>query len=465
MGDVLGQLGREDEARPFLEDVALLAPGTHIHEASLWRLFRLLRYLGYREDARRQLLTLLETFRWSRFGPRSAWALAWDSIRSGKWNDAEPWLQIMTDRYAHEYFGITEPRAIQAAFWQAAHRGTLDDTPFESLLSRQILVRAPMSYYAWRIRSARVDGYSLPDALPVADHAAQSGDRLRATDPAASLDIPFDPVVAHAVALIRIGERDSAMRELARLLRTHGGASAADLRLALLLEKQDWSAARQLVVSRLGDLNLLHAAFRSALPKLLETPLLDLFREAREVGNVPMSLLYAIAWTESGFDPGAHSVANAYGLLQLIPQIETIVVESLGWDPRGRRALLEPSYNLMLGSIFVSGLLRACGYNLALTALAYNVGPPRVNRWLTAKHTNSVDQYLETVPYEAATRYARKVTMFALAYSAAYPEWNEMPAVFSWLRETLPNRIEPIFVPESCRTESYHWLPELAHVD
>lgn len=102
--------------------------------------------------------------------------------------------------------------------------------------------------------------------------------------------------------------------------------------------------------------------------------------------NVPMSLLAAQLYAESGFNPFATSGAGAQGIAQFMPG----TAQSYGLrDPFDADAAIDAQAHLM------SDLLRQFGNKPALALAAYNAGAGAVQRY------GGVPPYAETRAYVA----------------------------------------------------------------
>jgi cell wall-associated NlpC family hydrolase len=99
--------------------------------------------------------------------------------------------------------------------------------------------------------------------------------------------------------------------------------------------------------------------------------------------GVDPALLSAVAWTESGFRPGAASSAGAQGLMQIMPA----TARGLGVDP------LDPEQALTGGARYLRQQLDAFGGRADLALAAYNAGPTAVRR------AGGVPEYPETQAY------------------------------------------------------------------
>jgi LysM repeat protein len=104
---------------------------------------------------------------------------------------------------------------------------------------------------------------------------------------------------------------------------------------------------------------------------------------AAEIGSIatangaPASLASAIAWQESGFNNAMVSVANARGIMQVMPSTWSYVQNELG---AGRLDPASPADNVRAGSVLLSHLLRDTGGDQATAIAAYYQGLGSVRR-------------------------------------------------------------------------------------
>ena len=93
--------------------------------------------------------------------------------------------------------------------------------------------------------------------------------------------------------------------------------------------------------------------------------------------GVPPALATAIAWQESGFNNAMVSIANARGIMQVLPSTWTYIEKQL------YGGLLNPASpvdNVRAGSLLLRQLLREAGGNQELAAAAYYQGMSSVRR-------------------------------------------------------------------------------------
>jgi hypothetical protein len=112
-----------------------------------------------------------------------------------------------------------------------------------------------------------------------------------------------------------------------------------------------------------------------ATPQPMRPPPAELrphFAAAADRYGLSESLLTAVAWTESRFQPGATSPAGARGVMQLMPG----TARDLGVLDSS-----DPSQNVMGGARYLRMMLDRFGNNLELALAGYNAGPGAVQRF------------------------------------------------------------------------------------
>ena len=223
--------------------------------------------------------------------------------------------------------------------------------------------------------------------------------------------------------LLEVGEFDSARRE------AHAGGLVADGVDPELLWTVAW------LYDRAGAPDLGHSFTRSRLVDFREHWPAGRWRLAWEVAyprvweslvgreseamHIPMPLTWAIMREESAFNPDAHSVADAIGLMQLI--VPTARVTARGtpfpWDDE---ALRRPEVSIALGTRLLSSLRSSFPANPALAIAAYNGGSRAVRRWLDERSGDDFDVFVERIPFEETRAYLKRVLSSQAAYAYLY---------------------------------------------
>ena len=114
-----------------------------------------------------------------------------------------------------------------------------------------------------------------------------------------------------------------------------------------------------------------HGQIRHRLPSFVPARFHDAIARASLRWNVPMAVLAAQLYAESGFNPFARSPAGAEGIAQFMPGTA---------DAYGLRDPYEPAAAINAQAHLMSDLLRRFGGRVALALAAYNAGPGAVER-------------------------------------------------------------------------------------
>ncbi|VUD66275.1 Soluble lytic murein transglycosylase [Thalassocella blandensis] len=133
--------------------------------------------------------------------------------------------------------------------------------------------------------------------------------------------------------------------------------------------------------------------------------------------NLEPNFIYAIARQESAFSERARSSAGAMGLMQLMPATARQTALKSGIKHRDQY-LLDPEYNINLGSQYMTELMQQFNGNRILAIAAYNAGPHRVNRWVSGIPKNQpFDVWIETIPFKETRGYVQNVLAFSVIYA------------------------------------------------
>jgi soluble lytic murein transglycosylase len=143
-------------------------------------------------------------------------------------------------------------------------------------------------------------------------------------------------------------------------------------------------------------------------------PVLSLPRSTRS-GAAEDAMVLALSRQESEFNPRAISVADARGLMQLVPRYAQDEARKVGVPYRTSWLTDDPNYNLRLGRGFLDELVQRYNGSYLLAAAAYNAGPSRVSQWMAAfgdpREGGGADpiDWIESIPFEETRNYVQRV--------------------------------------------------------
>ncbi len=342
----------------------------------------------YREVARRYPATS--------FGPRAAFQAALITFLQGNHATAEREFAALALRLGRRGEGTA------ALYWagRAAAAGGADAPArrhWESLLEKY-----PDSYYV--IPAAQRLNVPVPE--PPGEGAPLTGSEFAlALDRAELLErlgLDFEARLERELVARQAERSITSLAEAARAFAARGHSGRA-LRLA------------QRALDRGAPLDGRLARLLYPLPVAHE-----LAEEAQRVAVDPL-LAAGLIRQESGFDPMARSVADARGLMQVVPSLGAVLArrEQLsGWDPV---LLYQPDLNLHFGLTHLAGVLRQ--YERVEHALAaYNAGGTPVRGWLALTGTRADPEvFIERIPYVETRDYVRIVLRNREIYRILYP--------------------------------------------
>ena len=177
--------------------------------------------------------------------------------------------------------------------------------------------------------------------------------------------------------------------------------------------------------------------WRIAYPQAFLEPV----QRAAKAHRVSRELIWAVMREESGFVTWIESYANAIGLMQMILPTARAAGGRNGIKV-ARGVLLDPRKNVLLGATFLSFLQKTFRGLFPLTIAGYNAGQGAVGKWLKRFPKESLDRFIERVPYDQTRRYTKRVLSSLFVYSVLY----DTP--------TIP-RI-PLSIPKITKVPAFH---------
>ncbi len=125
-------------------------------------------------------------------------------------------------------------------------------------------------------------------------------------------------------------------------------------------------------------------------------------------------LILSIIRQESEFDQDAHSYAGARGMMQLMTYTAKLIAKQARLPYSKSRLKTDPTYNIKLGSYYLTGLLEEYEGSYPFALAAYNAGPKRVKYW---KKINGDPQkgkidyvnWIELIKFKETRNYVQRV--------------------------------------------------------
>ena len=315
------------------------------------------------------------------------------------------------------------------------------------MLRKQGKPEAARALYERAIKDYPLSVYALLSFARLGESAPKTRDALIRQLRQATKPVPFhfeprplfgEDGFRRAVELARMGQGADARRELTRLgLATvgekHGPKRANDEDIlwmtAVLLDRGGlWNAAHSIPRYTLTDYRLAYPKGLGATKWRLSYPRAfpDLVTKNTRANQIPEALQLAIMREESAFSPRIESFANAIGLTQML--IKTAKRFSNG-APVTRESLMDPMKNLEYGSRFLGFLWTHFAKAAPLAIAGYNAGEAAVDRWLGERGALTMDEFMETIPYDETRNYTKRVLASYLTYSWLYDDKHPVPPI------------------------------------
>lgn len=136
--------------------------------------------------------------------------------------------------------------------------------------------------------------------------------------------------------------------------------------------------------------------------------------------DVDSNLVYAVVKVESGFDPNAHSSADANGLMQLTKDAFDWVQYRMGGDDGVTyENIYEPEIAIRYG-VYMLKLLKEHMGTEYLAICAYHAGMENVRSWLEQSEYSKDGQTIDKIPYSNTEWYVEKVFESKEIYNKLY---------------------------------------------
>jgi soluble lytic murein transglycosylase len=140
--------------------------------------------------------------------------------------------------------------------------------------------------------------------------------------------------------------------------------------------------------------------------------------ESSKKSSVSAALIYSIMKQESGFDIKARSHADAFGLLQLIPQIAQKAADRVPSVAYSKpHDLFKPQIAIPLGADNLSQLFSKFDSTFILSVASYNASEKAVRSWIQSRFHGDPITFIEDIPYEETKGYVKLVMRNYIAYN------------------------------------------------
>ena len=355
---------------------------------------------------------IFEKFPTGQRAERAAWKSGWWAYKN-----AEYAATVRTFEAAAASFPRSDYRPL-FLYWSARSHGKLGAGADAESRLRLVVTDYGNSYYG------RLAGRHLSRSA----QTALAADAVPATRQSAAAR-PAEPANAAVIRLLLAsGLYDDALNELRYAQRTGGSSPIVDATIAWAYYRKG-ELRRAITLMRRAYPQ--HLTADQALPKeILQVifPLTywDLIRKHAAARNLDPYLVAALIGQESTFDAEVRSVANAWGLMQIVPATGRQLARSLGIRRFTTSMLTNPETNIRLGTLYFSRLVQQFGGTYYALA-SYNAGENRVVRWKAERPGLDEDEFIDDIPFPETQNYVKRILGTAEDYRQLYGKGGGRP--------------------------------------
>lgn len=132
--------------------------------------------------------------------------------------------------------------------------------------------------------------------------------------------------------------------------------------------------------------------------------------------GLPKSLILGIIRQESAFNPTVRSWADAFGLMQMIPEAAVRLSQKFQIPYRDFNDLYDPEVNIAMGTGLISELSDKYNKRFIPIVASYNASEDAVQTWLRDRFNGDYHEFIELVPYEETRNYLKLVYRNMMIY-------------------------------------------------
>ena len=342
------------------------------------------------------------------------WKCAWLTYRQNRPEQAKKYF----DQQIEFYPGSNEvPNAI---YW----RGRMAEADQNYGLARSYYLKLSDRYrnYYYGV-AARKRLATLPEAQPVAVGSLQHIPGITKIEPEALQTAPPEDDLHYnrSRLLENAGALDLAVKELQA--GTSSGPSWEMVEIARMYTGAgEYYRALQALKHAISgyfamDVNALPQPYWEG---LFPRPYWESLRRYSEANGLDPYLVASLIRQESEFNPTVVSHANAYGLMQLLPNTGKGTAKEVGLHNYKTDSLLDPAINIELGTKYFREMVDHFGGQVEYALAAYNAGSSRVEDWRSSGNYHDIEEFVESIPFTETREYVQAIVRNAEVYKQVY---------------------------------------------
>ncbi len=352
---------------------------------------------------------------------RAAWKYGWDSYKKGDFAET-----VRVFESASVGFPRSDYRP-SFLYWSGRSHAKLGHSAQAESRLRLVYTDYANSYYG-RLAERQL--------ARTADGAALRGDiRFASHEQPPALDvkpIPTEPLIR---LLLANGLYDDGLAELRYAQRAWGSSPRLDATIAWVYHQQG-ELRRAISLMRRTYPQFLTAGGQELPAEILQVifPLAywDSIRKYSAQRDLDPYVVAALIAQESTFDPEINSVANAWGLMQIVPTTGRRLARAVGVRRFSTASLTNPDINIRLGTLYFSQLVQQFGGTYYALA-SYNAGESRVIKWKAERQGLDEDEFIDDIPFPETQNYVKRILGTAEDYRRLYGNGTVTPRTISRL--------------------------------
>lgn len=398
----LWTLGQGKEAEKIFDKLAKKMKGKVSLAELFWLKGRIKEETQDFADVSKYLdMALKEHFNDSDLRDKIMWYAAWNERRRG---NKERAIEILTDIDKNTQIDFTRQRAL---YWLGKTYVDSQRPEEAKAVFTRLIEMDPLGYYGLLAHRQ----LNKPITL-----------QAQATDTSASgvvaSQIPMDSVVADWLCLLDEKDSLAAFLDLASISYKKQKDQNDDGWGAIFKYYAKAGLYMKLYES-LGGLTPDHrkSIFEHHPELLFPQPWNEDVRAASHQFGVDEELIYAITRQESAFDTHARSLADAFGLMQLLPEVAEQLSAKYKIPYTGMEDLYDPKTNINFGAAHLKELFQRHHGQFILAVASYNASESVIHNWMKNRYRGDALEFIEEIPYEETRAYVRLVMRNLIFYS------------------------------------------------
>lgn len=409
------------ESIPFLDQIIAKFPD-QAGEA-LVRKSRILQSQNNDSGAREALKLLITQFAKTEQAAEYRWKVAEDKAKAKDYQAAWEWAQPIP---LQNPTSILAPRA---GFWAGKWATKLGKEAEAKQTYEYVLSNFPYSYYSWR--SAATLGLDVGNFNTLRDMSPEMVERIPPLPPAGTdtfkelylLGQERDAWLQWETEFQNKQQPTVAEQFTEGLMQLARGNYVGGISIVGKLEDREKPEEK----AQYQELSQTNMYWQARYP----FPYFDLINKWSKERQLNPFLVVALIRQESRFQEKIKSVADATGLMQVLPSTAKWIAPQINVDYT-TTDITDPNDNIMYGTWYLDSTHNQYQNNSLLAIASYNAGPGNVSKWLTTLPKDDPDEFVEAIPFPETKDYVRQVLGNYWNYLRIYnPQISQLVAQYS----------------------------------